>query len=69
VDYARKAVAKGVAGGDYLDMLAWAYFQSGNTREAVNTEEKALRSTEDAQSQETIKRHLAKFTAAERLAH
>ena len=50
-------------------MVARAYFQSGNTKEAVNTEEKALRSAEDVQAQETIKRRLAQFNAAARLAH
>jgi eukaryotic-like serine/threonine-protein kinase len=43
VEYAKKAVEKsGGTGSDYLDMLAQAYFQNGNTAQAIETEEKAL---------------------------
>ena len=67
LDYARKALAKSAGHrGAYLDLLARAYSQSGNAKEAVNTEEKALSSSQEEQDQKTYKRHLAQFKAAER---
>jgi eukaryotic-like serine/threonine-protein kinase len=68
--YAKRALPKaGDNATDYLDLLAKAYFQSGNTKEAVNTEEKALSSTQDVQGRKTLQRHLAEFTAAQNKAH
>ncbi len=70
LEYSRKALVKsGGDGDDYLDLLAQAYFQSGNAREAVSTEEKALSSTQDVQGQKTLKRHLTQFMAAESIPH
>jgi len=42
-----------------------SYFKSGNTKEAVSTEEKALSSTQNVQDRQTLQRHLAEFTAAQ----
>jgi tetratricopeptide (TPR) repeat protein len=70
VEYAKRAAAKALGGGgEYLDLLAQAYFEAGNAKEAVSTEEKALSSTQDAKDQKTLQRHLAQFKAAERLPH
>jgi serine/threonine protein kinase/Flp pilus assembly protein TadD len=67
VEYARKAVTKASGDrGEYLDLLAQAYFEAGNTKDAVSTEEQALRLTPDAQGQQGLKKHLAHFTAAEK---
>jgi len=67
LDYARRALAKSAGfEGDYLDLLARAYFQSGNTKEAISTEEKALSSTQEEEGQKTYKRHLAQFKALAR---
>jgi len=69
LEYARKAVTKATGDrGEYLDLLAQAYFEAGNAKEAVSTEEQALSSTPDAQGQQGLKKHLAQFMAAERLA-
>jgi tetratricopeptide (TPR) repeat protein len=67
LDYAKRALAKSVGEQtDYLDLLARAYFQSGNLSQAILTEEKALTSTHDAQDQQKLKRHLAQFTTSEK---
>jgi cytochrome c-type biogenesis protein CcmH/NrfG len=63
----RKAVTKASGDrGEYLDLLAQAYFEAGNAKDAVSTEEQALSSTPDAQGQRGLKKHLAQFMAAER---
>jgi non-specific serine/threonine protein kinase/serine/threonine-protein kinase len=65
LDYAKRALAKSVGEqADYLDLLARAYFQSGDVSQAILTEEKALTSTHDAQDQQKLKRHLAQFTTS-----
>jgi serine/threonine protein kinase len=71
--YAKESIAKGATGADYLDILARAYFASGDVRLAIETEEKALNSLPSAglkQSvspiRKTIETQLAKFKAARR---
>jgi len=71
--YAKESIAKGGTGGDYLDILARAYFSSGNVANAIETEEKALKSLSSANSKQSIsplrqniETDLAKFKAARR---
>ena len=70
LEYSKRALLKsGDNGTDYLDLLARSYFKSGNAREAVSTEEKAISSTQDLQGRKMLQRHLAEFTAAQNSSH
>jgi serine/threonine protein kinase len=71
--YAKESYDKGGTGADYLDVLARAYFQSGDKANAIATEEKALSSLPPADPKQTvspmrkrIETDLAKFKAGVR---
>jgi serine/threonine protein kinase len=71
LNYAKESVAKGGTGGEYLDILARAYFESGDAAQAVETEQKALNSLPPADPKQSIspirqriETQLAKFKAA-----
>ena len=68
--YAKQSIAKGATGPDYLDILARAYFLSGDVTQAIATEEKALAALPNAAQQAVsplrsrIEQQLAKFKAS-----
>jgi serine/threonine protein kinase len=68
--YAKQSIAKGATGPEYLDILARAYFLSGDVAQAIATEEKALTSLPNAAQQAVspmrtrIEAQLAKFKAS-----
>jgi tetratricopeptide (TPR) repeat protein len=69
--YARESISKGGTGAEYLDILARAYFASGDVAQAIETEHKALNSLPSADPKQsvapirkTIENELAKFKAA-----
>jgi len=71
--FAKESIAKGGTGPDFLDVLAQAYFESGDVAQAIATEEKALSSmppSDPKQSvtplRQTLDEHLAKFRSANR---
>jgi hypothetical protein len=71
--YAKESIAKGATGAEFLDILARAYFASGDVTQAIETEERALNSLPSAGPKQsvspirkTIETQLAKFKAARR---
>jgi tetratricopeptide (TPR) repeat protein len=68
--YAKQSIAKGATGPEYLDILARAYFLSGDVTQAIATEEKALVSLPNTVQQAVspmrsrIEDQLAKFKAS-----
>lgn len=71
--YAKESIAKGGTGPDYLDILARAYFESGNKTQAIAVAEKAMSSLPPADPKQSvsplrdrIQKDLAKFKASQR---
>jgi len=69
--YAKESIAKGGTGPEYMDVLARAYFLSGDITQAITTEEKALAALGPTDPQQPaspmrsrIEEQLAKFKAA-----